>query len=736
MLQTRPAGHAWLSTLWARHGLGRPARRDDAQRQARIVEGRLAALQGHVAGRARAPAAGRPHDRGVAGLTAAAPLPAAPDAPRCGAGAFTVPLAWDTPPSPGPAPAAADAGSDLHSRREGSRDSSAAHLLTPARVASYQAAAARSAAAAGCPASRSLPGPGPARAAPAGRCLPGACAGGEQRQPRDTAGAVSAGEAAAGAAGGPAQRAGARRRLSLDALAHGRPTSGGLAAAALRRPRAGGTGAPQAEADTAVPYPDPGHSAGVGAAEGTAPPARSGPPAQAASNPGPAYQARPAQKAAPAPAASPGTAPGFGGFGLPRAQTVPALPGGRGTAGSEGGSGDGGAQEEEARGRRAAGSQGMEGAAAAAMPAACAGHAQQACQREPDAPVWHSNPTCVAWAGGRGVAAQVPATAPSHQGWAALWAVEAAEGSPDACSAGNGARAEPGGACDRALAASSSACALTGACWDAAPDAPAAGGARPLPARAEHTSASCGIQAAPRPSGSGARRPQPAQAPAPAGAPRLASPSAEAASAGACAAARGAPLPGPLPMPAGLAAERTGARAGARRPGRAGGAPPGARQGPRGLAAPWSARKEHGASPQPSRVSGGPARAPLEVRFSLPAEGPQPSAGSVGRAPGAALPDAPLPSSPAGAPPAAPGREARGRSPAPEQAQLAALRGRLALGQLAAAAADAELAGAQRMRDHLAGRLAALTALRHRWANCNPVHGRAPVTQQRPTMLP
>ncbi len=720
MLRTRPAGHAWLSTLWARHGLGRPARRDDAQRQARIVEGRLAALQGHVAGRARAPAAGRPHDRGVAGLTAAVPLPAAPDAPRCGAGAFTVPLAWDTPPNPGPAPAVACVGSDLAGECKGSRNSSGSHLLTPARAASLQAAGARCAAAVGCPASRAPRQPGPAGAAPAARCMPGARAGGEQRQERVTAGAAAAGKAAAGAAGGLAQRACARRRLSLDALAHGGPSLGLLvAAAAPGRPRLYGLTAPQAETDTAVPYSDPGHSAGAGAAEGTAPPARSGPPAQTESNPGPPNQARPAQKAAPAPAASPGTAPGSGGFGLSRAQTVPAVPGGRGIAGSEGGSGNGGAHKEEARGRRAAGSQGMEGAAAAAMPAACAGHAQQACQREPDAPVWHSNPTCVAWAGGRGVDAPVPATAPSHQGWAALWAGEAAEGSPDGCSAGNGARAEPGGACDRAPAASSCACALAGACRDAAPDAPAAGGARPLPARAEHTSASCGVPAPPRPSGSGARRPQPAQAPAPAGAPRPASPGAEAAGAGACAAARRAPLPGPLPMPAGLAAERAAVP-----------------QGPRGLAAPWSARKEHGASPQPSRVSGGPARAPLEVRFSLPAEGPQPSAGSVGRAPGAALPDAPLPSSPAGAPPAAPGREARGRSAAPEQAQLAALRGRLALGQLAAAAADAELAGAQRMRDHLAGRLAALTALRHRWANCNPVHGRAPVTQQRPTMLP
>ena len=683
-------------------GLRGPARRDDAPRQARIVEGRLAALQGHVAGRARAAAAaGRPRDRGVAGPAAAALSPVAPDAPRCGAGAFIVPLAWDTPPSPGAAPAAAYAGSDLAGGCQGSSFSSGSHLLTPALAASLQAAGARCAAAAGCPASRAPLQPGPAGAAPAGRCASGARAGGAQQQPRGTAGAVSAGEAAAGAAGRPTQRAGARRRLSLDALAHGRPPSGALAAAAaLGLSRVGGTGAPQAEAVSAVPYPDSALPAGAGAAvaaEGATPPVRPGAPAQAAPAARPPGQALLAHKAALAPAAPPGAASRSGGLGRVRAQIAPLVPDERGTAGSERCSGEGGAREQSARGRRAAGSQGEEGAAA---PGAPAGHARQARQRnELDAPVWHSNPTCGVWAGGRGAGAPMPATAPSHQGWATLWAGEAAEGSPDACSADDGARTEPGGARRRAPAADSSACAPTAqACAfrDAAPDAPAVGDARPLPARIEPASASCGVQVSTRPSQSAARCAQPAQAPAPAGLPQAASPGAVAASAGACDAARRSPLPDPPPTSAGLAAERTAAL-----------------QGACGLAAPRSAREEHGVSPQPGRVSGGPERAPLEVRFSLAAEGRQPSAGGAGRASGAALPDAARPSSPAGAP-AAPGREARQGRVAPEQAQLAALRSWLALGQLAAAAAEAELAGAQRMRDHLAGRLAALTALRHR----------------------
>lgn len=53
----------------------------------------------------------------------------------------------------------------------------------------------------------------------------------------------------------------------------------------------------------------------------------------------------------------------------------------------------------------------------------------------------------------------------------------------------------------------------------------------------------------------------------------------------------------------------------------------------------------------------------------------------------------------------------------PRSKQLAALRSQAAVGQLAAAAAEAELAGAHRLRDHLAERVAALTAQRTRCAS-------------------
>ncbi|KAK9844165.1 hypothetical protein WJX81_006672 [Elliptochloris bilobata] len=52
-------------------------------------------------------------------------------------------------------------------------------------------------------------------------------------------------------------------------------------------------------------------------------------------------------------------------------------------------------------------------------------------------------------------------------------------------------------------------------------------------------------------------------------------------------------------------------------------------------------------------------------------------------------------------------------------------RDQAAISQLAAAAAEAELAGAQRMRDHLAKRVAALTALRMRDATCAALASRA-----------
>ena len=48
--------------------------------------------------------------------------------------------------------------------------------------------------------------------------------------------------------------------------------------------------------------------------------------------------------------------------------------------------------------------------------------------------------------------------------------------------------------------------------------------------------------------------------------------------------------------------------------------------------------------------------------------------------------------------------------------ELAAVRSQVVMAQFAAAAAEAELAGAQRVRDHLAGRVAALTAQRTRCA--------------------